>query len=101
MSDQDWPPPQPPDTAPEPLRELWPLVLRYGISDDAVRENALDAASNEELTNLVTRVDKSVLIAITHYLDLVDNAEEACPYGDLAQAAMEAGIVLKGRLPSR
>jgi hypothetical protein len=76
-------------------------VLRYGISDDVVREETLDAASDNELTELVTRVDKPILQAISQYLDLVDNAEEACPYGDLAQAAMEAGIVLKQRLSTR
>jgi hypothetical protein len=101
MSDQDWPPPLPPDSAPEPLKALWPLVLRYGISDDTVREDTIDAASDEALTALVNRVDKPVLQAINRYLDLVHDAEEACPFGDLAQAAMEAGIVLKQRLASR
>jgi hypothetical protein len=74
---------------------------RYGISDDAVREDTIDAASDEELTALVNRVDKPVLQAINRYLDLVHDAVEACPFGDLAQAAMEAGIVLKQRVASR
>jgi hypothetical protein len=46
-------------------------------------------------------VDKPVLQAINRYLDLVHDAVEACPFGDLAQAAMEAGIVLKQRVASR
>jgi len=72
-------------------------VLRYGISDDQVREDTLEAASDAELTELVRRVDKPVLQAINQYLDLVHDAEEAVPFGDLAQAAMEAQLLLKQR----
>ncbi len=97
MSGQDWPPSISPDSAPEALRALWPLVLRYGISDDQVREDTLEAASDAELTELVRRVDKPVLQAINQYLDLVHDAEEAVPFGDLAQAAMEAQLLLKQR----
>jgi hypothetical protein len=101
MAGQDWPPPFRPDSAPESLRALWPLVLRYGISDDVVREETLEVASDNELTELVRRVDKPVLQAINQYLDQVDNAEEACPYGDLAQAAIEAALLLNQRPSAR
>ena len=97
MSGQDGPPSSSPESAPEALRALWPLVLRYGISDDQVREDTLEAASAAELTELVRRVDKPVLQAINQYLDLVHDAEEAVPFGDLAQAAMEAQLLLKQR----
>lgn len=39
----------------------------------------------------------SVFDLINSYLDETDDAEEAVPYGDLAQAAMEAQFVLKSR----
>ncbi len=65
-----------------------------------VREQILDAASDDELTELVSRVDKPALRAIVQYLDLVDNAEEATPYDALAQAAMEAEMLLTRRLSS-
>jgi len=97
MFGQDWPPSSSPESAPEALRALWPLVLHYGISDDQVREDTLEAASDAELTELVRRVDKPVLQAINQYLDLVHDAEEAVPFGDLAQAAMEAQLLLKQR----
>jgi hypothetical protein len=90
-------PGQPPASAPPALQVLWPLVQRYGSSDDAERERALDDASTEELTVLVTAVDKAAFDLINGYLDETDNAEEAVPYGDLAQVAMEAQLVLKSR----
>jgi hypothetical protein len=101
MSPRDWLPQVPPESAPTSLRAVWPLVLRYGESDDLVREEILDAASDDELTELVTRVDKPVLRTIVRYLDVVDNAEEAIPYDALAQAAMEAEMLLKRRRSSR
>ena len=90
-------PSSPPKSAPARLQDLWPLVRRYGVSDDVARERVLDQASDAELTGLVAMVGKQILREINSYLDLVNNAEEACPYGDLAQAAMEAEILLRQR----
>ena len=101
MSAQDWPPRLPPDSAPDSVRALWPLVLRYGESDDVLREEILNVASDNELTELVSLVDKPVMQAIFRYLDLVDNAEEATPYDALAQAAMEAEMLLRRRRSNR
>jgi hypothetical protein len=88
-------PEQPPASAPEALRALWPRVQRFGYSDDAQRESALESASPEELAELVAAIDRSVFQEINNYLDQTDNSEEAIPYGDFAQAAMEAAILLK------
>jgi hypothetical protein len=88
-------PEPPPASAPEALRALWPWVQRFGYSDDAERESALASASHEELAELIAAIDRSVFQEINNYLDQTDNSEEAVPYGDLAQAAMEAAILLK------
>jgi hypothetical protein len=90
-------PSRPPDSAPAGLQALWPLVLEYGISDDAKRDEALESASTEQLTALVAAVNKAAFDLINRYLDDTGDAEEAVPYGDLAQAAMEAQLVLKAR----
>ncbi|HKB17407.1 MAG TPA: hypothetical protein VKF28_00110 [Candidatus Dormibacteraeota bacterium] len=87
-----------PESAPAELQALWPLVQQYGISDDDEREQAIEHASSEELATLVAAVDKTVFDLINRYLDDMDNAEEAVPFGDLALAAMEAQIELKARL---
>ena len=76
---------------------MWPLVLQFGFSDDVEREKVLKAASTEQLTALVSAVDKAVFDLINSYLDETNDPEKAVPYGDLAQAAMEAQFVLKSR----
>jgi hypothetical protein len=92
-------PAQPPASAPPALRDLWHWVQEFGFSDDVERESALEEASYEELTQLVQVVDRQAFDLINSYLDETDNAEEAVPYGDLAQAAMEASLLLKHRGP--
>jgi hypothetical protein len=79
------------------LRELWPLVRTFGVSDDRAREEALNEASTEALAELVRRVDTDALKKIDAYLDETGDAEEAVPYGDLAQAAIEAATRLRDR----
>ena len=91
-------PDEPPSSAPAALRQLWPWVQRFGYSDDVAREDALNAASSDELLQLVAAVDQKTFQQINEYLDATDNSEEAVPYGDLPQAAMEAAIVLKDRV---
>jgi hypothetical protein len=88
-------PVEPPQSAPLPLKELWPLVREYGISDDRLREEKLNASSVVALRGLVSRIDADVFKAINGYLDQTGDAEEAVPYGDLAQAAMEAKTLLE------
>ena len=89
-------PPEPPSDAPEALKALWPLVLRWGESDDDVRGHLTAAASEEELEELVDVV-APLYPAINAYLDETSDAERAVPYGDLAQAAEEVQIAIARR----
>jgi hypothetical protein len=90
-------PPDPPDDAPEVLQEAWPLVLRWGESDDLIRSHLVRTSSNQELHALVLSV-RPLYPAINAYLDQTGDAERAVPYGDLAQAAMEAQFEVDRRL---
>ena len=81
--------PDPPDDAPAALQRARPLVLQWGESDDLVRSRLVEAASDEELRSLVQNV-RPLYPAVNAYLDQTGDAERAVPYGDLAQAAMEA-----------
>ena len=87
----------PPASAPAVLRALWPLVVRFGVSDDRVRDDALRAASVDDLKKLVAAVGPAEFAAINAYLDDTGDAAESVPYGDLAQAAMEATVELATR----
>ena len=89
-------PSQPPDDAPDALKRAWPLVVRWGESDDVEREHLLDSATEKELTALIEAV-KPLFPAINGYLDETGDAEHAVPYGDLAQAAMEAQLDRRNR----
>ena len=82
---------------PRELHGLAPLVQRFGISDDVLRERVLNDASTEELIALVDTVTTDVLDQIIQFLDQTLDAEDAVPFGDLAQAAMEAKLELKRR----
>ena len=64
-------------------------MLRWGASDDLVRSQLVEASSDEELRSLVQSV-RPLYPGINAYLDQTGDAERAVPYGDLAQAAMEA-----------
>jgi hypothetical protein len=86
-----------PAPAPPGLRHLLPLLEQFGVQDDAHRARAIRTASSEQLIALVKAVDKEVFGEINRYLDETDDAEDAIAYGDLAQAAMEAKLELKGR----
>jgi hypothetical protein len=90
-------PDNPPSSAPHELQALWPWVRRFAYSDDVERDQALQQADATTLTELVTTIDKPAFDAINRYLDETDNAEEATPFGDLAQAAMEAALEIKSR----
>jgi hypothetical protein len=93
--------PTPPGSAPWKLRELWPLVRRFAQSDEKERARVLADASTEQLKELVRRVDADAFAAINRYLDETHDAEEAVPYGNLAQAAMEAAAILRQRGKAR
>ena len=90
-------PSNPPASTPAELRALWPLVVRFGVSDDRARDDALRAASVEDLKELVAAVGPVEFDAINAYLDETHDAEEAVPFGDLAQAAMEAMVEIAAR----
>ena len=93
---QEWPPQAPPTDAPELLKLLWPLVLRWGVGDDADRARIVDEASSIELQSLVERVGPALSV-IDAYLEATAAAEHAVPYGDLAQATIEARFELERR----
>ena len=79
------------------LQGLGPLVKKFGLSDDVERERVLNGASTEELIALVNAVTKETFDQINQFLDQTGDAEDAVPFGDLAQAAMEAKLELKRR----
>jgi len=72
-------------------------VRQFSTSDDRARARVLADASAEQLRELVRRVNADAFAAINLYLDETHDAEEAVPYGDLAQAAMEAAAILRQR----
>jgi hypothetical protein len=82
---------------PQALQGLALLVQRFGIADDVARERVLKGASTEELIALVGAVTKERFDQINQFLDQTLDAEDAVPFGDLAQAAMEAKLELKLR----
>jgi hypothetical protein len=82
---------------PQELQGLEPLVKRFGLSDDLERERVLDGASTEELIALANAVPKKTFDLINQFLDQTGDAVEAVPFGDLAQAAMEAKLELRRR----
>jgi len=89
-------PSDPPDDAPRELKDVWPLVCSWAESDDVGRGRLVDSARDEELRALVDAVNP-LYPAINAYLDETGDAERAVPYGDLAQAAMEAQLELDRR----
>lgn len=89
-------PSSPPVDAPDSLKAVWDLVLRWGESDDVGRGDLTTGATDEELKALVKAVDP-LYPAISAYLDETGDAEHAVPFGDLAQAAMEARFELDRR----
>lgn len=86
-----------PIVVPKELQGLAPLVQRFGVSDDVEREHVVNGASTEELIALVNAVTKETFDQINQFLDQTFDAEDAVPFGDLAQAAMEAKLELKLR----
>ena len=74
-------------------------MVQFGISDDRERDGALRTASTEDLEKLVAAAGYSEFDLINAYLDRTGDSEEAVPYGDLAQAAMEATVELAAREP--
>jgi hypothetical protein len=89
-------PASPPSDAPPELATAWPLVCRWGASDDATRSDLLEHATVEELASLIES-GRPLLPSINAYLDATGNAEHAVPYGDFAQAVMEAEFELGRR----
>ncbi len=74
-------------------------MLRWGESDDLGREQLVESANDDELRELVSAISP-LYPAINGYLDATGDAERAVPYGDLAQAALEASLTLARRVPA-
>ncbi len=87
----------PTTVVPQALQGLAPLAERFGLSDDVERDRVLKGASTDELIALVGAVTSETFDQINQFLDQTLDAEEALPFGDLAQAAMEAKLELKLR----
>jgi hypothetical protein len=86
----------PPSDAPDALKRVWPLVLRWGVSDDVDRSQLVESAGDDQLRALIDAV-APLYPAINAYLDETGDAEHAVPYGDLAQAALEAEFEIRRR----
>lgn len=90
----------PPGDAPDALKRVWPLVLRWGVSDDVDRSQLVESAHIDDLRALIDTV-APLYPTINAYLDETGDAEHAVPYGDLAQAALEAEFEIRRRTDSR
>ena len=86
----------PPEDTPAELAALWPLVLRWARGDDVQRVGMITTAPSEDLAELAQQV-RPFLSDINAYLDRTGDAERAVPFGDLAQAALEAEHELRRR----
>jgi hypothetical protein len=89
-------PPEPPEDAPARLAALWPLVRQWASSDDVARDRRLESATDAELQDLSSTV-RPVLADINAYLDASGDGWWSVPFGDLAQAAIEAEYTLAKR----
>ena len=92
----DAPPPHPPADAPAALASLWSLAVRWATGDDLDRERRIESATSDELRELRDAV-RPLLGDIDRYLDQTHDAAWALPFGDLAQAAIEADQELARR----
>jgi hypothetical protein len=70
--------------------------LRWAESDDLGRDELIESANDEELRLLIDAVEP-LFPAINAYLDATGDGEHAVPFGDLAQAALEARFELDRR----
>ena len=70
--------------------------MLWGRSDDMARSDLIEGAAVAELRDLIEEVQPR-LGAIDAYLDTTNNAESALPFGDLAQAAIEARFAVDRR----
>jgi hypothetical protein len=86
------------EEVPAALRPLIPLVERWAISDDEERWRKLNHCAPSTRQKLVGAVVPLIPV-INQFLDTFGNSpsEEACAFGDLAQAALEAQSLLAER----
>ena len=85
------------DELPNELQPLVTLVSKWSISDDEERSQKIRRAARSTRQKLVDTVLPLIPI-INQYLDTFKTeplSPEACEFGDLAQAALEAQILLK------
>jgi hypothetical protein len=83
-------------TFPEALRPLVPLLGKWAIDDDDERSRKLKRSTRPTRQKLVDAV-VPLLSAIDDFLDSfgANPPEEACALGSLAQAALEAQLLLR------
>ena len=85
---------------PDSLRPLIPLLARWAISDDDERSRKLRRCTQSTRQRLITGV-VPFLPEIDKYLGSFGEnpTEEACRFGDLAQAALEAQSLIAEQRP--
>jgi hypothetical protein len=83
------------DSFPDALRPLIPLIAQWAISDDEERSRKLMRSAESTRQRLVNAV-VPLLPLVDQFLDTFGRnpPEEACALGDLAQAAIEAQLIL-------
>lgn len=86
---------------PEDLRQLEPLIPRYAESDDVLRANIVDEASDDDLRQLVAATDghwPSINAFLGANTLLIGPRQDlAVALDSFAQAAMEAAQELERR----
>jgi hypothetical protein len=83
-------------TLPTSLRPLIPLLAKWSIDDDEERSRKLQRCARSTRLKLVEAVIPK-LSSINEYLDSFGEnpPQEACSFGSLAQAALEARALLE------
>ena len=67
------------DNVPDELKELFPLAIKWGIGDDAIRGDVTDSATEADILELV--------VALTGKLDSIDRWIGSYPEGTMTDEA--------------
>ena len=82
------------ENVPEGLRDLVPLAEMWGIGDDAIRGEIVDAATDEDKRNLAVAMDGKLAV-VDKWLDEFPEGsltDEAAAFMYLAEAIEELGL---------